>query len=206
MRTSYAVKWSEPNGGVYTGRLELLPKAFLLEGRNGSGPVTRQIDYEELRGLHLGRADDERLNGRPALVIERPNGHYLVASVAMQAGILQEIIHRLAELKLTAPKRATVVIGLKEGASDQVRRLVAQGPPFDLATTALIHHQLLLTDREAIFVFETSAAGGLAALLSQVDVWAAAAAWRDLIDDPPRLAEMVYSWERADAPLEPINL
>jgi hypothetical protein len=203
MRTSYAVKWSEPGGGVYTGRLELLPKAFLLEGRNGSGPVTRQIDYEELRGLHLGRAGEQRLNGQPTLVIERPDGHYLVASVAMQAGILQEIIHRLAELKLTAPKRATVVVSLKEGATDQVRPLVAQGPPLDLATAAFTHHQLLLTDREAIFVFETLNEGDLDTLLSQVDVWTAA--WRELIDGPPRLAEMAYSWERTHS-LEPINL
>jgi len=26
--------------------------------------------------------------------------------------------------------------------------------------------------------------------------WAAAAAWRDIVDGAPRLAEVVYSWER----------
>ncbi|MEY2517304.1 MAG: hypothetical protein QOJ89_4662, partial [bacterium] len=33
MKTSYAVKWREPDGKTYLGRLEFGPKALVLEGR-----------------------------------------------------------------------------------------------------------------------------------------------------------------------------
>ncbi|MEO5575372.1 MAG: hypothetical protein ABIR67_00405 [Gaiellaceae bacterium] len=59
-----------------------------------------------------------------------------------------------------------------------------------------MRHQLLLTPSEAIFVFEADSDKALEGLLGQLDLWAAAAAWRDIVDGAPRLAEVVYSWER----------
>ena len=59
-----------------------------------------------------------------------------------------------------------------------------------------------MTLHEAIFELEASNDGVLEALLGQVDPWAAAAAWRDLIGGPPRLAEVAYAWER----MEPTDL
>ena len=91
-----------------------------------------------------------------------------------------------------------MVVPLKEGAVDQVRELVAQGPPFDPAETPLTRHELLLTTQEAIFVFEAKTEGGLHALLDQLDIWAAAAAWGELVAGPPRLADTVYAWERPE--------
>jgi hypothetical protein len=71
MKTSYAVKWREPDGKTYLGRLEFAPKALVLEGReNGSPPTRRTLRYDELGGFHLGRAGAERLDGQPALVVE----------------------------------------------------------------------------------------------------------------------------------------
>lgn len=55
-----------------------------------------------------------------------------------------------------------------------------------------------MTSHEAILEFEAANDGALEALLGQVDLWAAAAAWRDLIAGPPRLAEVVYAWERME--------
>jgi len=63
----------------------------------------------------------------------------------------------------------------------------------------LTRHQLLLTAAEAIFVFETADEHGLATLLADVDVWAAASGWHRLVAGPPRLAEVAYSWERPEA-------
>lgn len=204
MKTSYAVKWSEPDGRVYTGRLELKPRALRLEGRNGSGPVVREIGYEELRGLHIGQEPDERLGGQAALVLDRPGGPYLLTGIMLQAGVLQELIHNLAELKLAAPKRATVVVPIKEGTLDQVRALACAGPPFDPQETSLTRHQLLLTEHEAIFIFESYTP--IETLLEQINVWAAAASWHNFIAGPPRLAEVAYAWERPDSPLEAIGL
>ncbi len=199
MMTTYAVKWREPDGQTFLGRLALGPRTLQLEGRGADGPVVeRQIGYEELRGLRLGSRGAERLDGRPALVVERTDGPYLVTSAGMSAGIVQELVDRLAALRLEAPRRATVILPLREGALERVRELVAHGPPFDPADTFLTRHQLLLTPEEAIFVFEADTDEGLTALLSQLDVWAAAVAWRDLVAGPPRLAEVAYAWERPE--------
>jgi len=201
MKTSYAVKWREPSGHIYLGRLEFAPKALVLEGRNGGeGAIRRTIDFDELRSFRLGQKAEERLDGQPTLVVERPGGDFLVTSTAMYAGVLQELVHRLSELRLLAPRRVTVVIPLKEGALEQARQLAAQGPPFDPVDTLLVRHQLLLTPNEAIFVFEADAELALEALLGQVDLWAAAAAWRDIVAGAPRLAEVVYAWERPAQP------
>lgn len=59
----------------------------------------------------------------------------------------------------------------------------------------MIRHQLLLTAQEAIFVFEAQTDEGLAVLLGQLDIWAIAVAWHDLVAGPPRLAEVAYAWE-----------
>ena len=199
MKGTYAVKWREPDGQTYVGNLALGPRALRLEGRGPGGPVvSRQIGYEELRGLRLGNRAPERLDDRPTLVVERSDGPYRIASAAMSVGIVQELVDRLADLRSTAPRRATVVVPIREGAIERVRELVSHGPPFDPAATALTRHQLLLTEQEAIFVFEAQTEDGLTALLSQIDIWAAAAAWHELVVGPPRLADVAYAWERPE--------
>ena len=139
--TTYAVKWREPDGQTFVGRLALGPRTLRLVGRTpgADGPtVDRQIGYAELQGLRIGSRGADRLDGRPALVVERADGAYLVADAGMGAPIVQELVDRLADLRLAAPRKATVVVPLKEGAIDRVRELVAQGPPFDPADTPLI--------------------------------------------------------------------
>jgi len=203
MKTSYAVKWHEPDGQDYVGRLELGPRVLHLVGDAGGARVDRQIGYDELEGLRIGHDAGERVDGRRTLVIERPQGAYHLTSTVFEGGILQELVDRLSELSLAAPRRATIVVPLKEGALARVRELAAAGPPFDPNETQLTRHQLLLTAQEAIFLFETADEGGLQALLAEVDVWAAASAWHDLVAGPPRLAEIAYSWERPEPSLDP---
>jgi len=196
MKTTYAVKWREPDGQTYLGSLALGARTLRFEGRGLDGPVVdRQIGYGEVRALRLASRSADRLDGRPALVFERADGRYLITSAGMGAGIVQEVVDRLAELRRAAPRRATVVVPLKEGVIDRVRGLVAHGPPFDPNETAVIRHQLLLTAQEAIFVFEAQTDEGLAVLLGQLDIWAIAVAWHDLVAGPPRLAEVAYAWE-----------
>jgi len=199
--TTYAVKWREPDGQTFVGRLALGPRTLRLDGRRrgAEGPaVKRQFGYEELRGLRIGSRGADRLDGRPALVVERADGPYLVADAGMGAPIVQELVDRLADLRLTAPRKATVVVPIKEGVIERVRDLVAQGPPFDPAETPLTRHELLLTPREAIFVFEAETEDGLRALLGQLDIWAAAATWGLLVAGTPRLAAIAYAWERPE--------
>lgn len=204
MRTTYAIKWREPDGQTYLGRLAFGARTLALQGRGPDGPaVDTQIAYEEILNLSIGSRGADRLDGQPALVVERADGRYLVTSAGIGAGIVHEIVDRLADLRGGALRRATVVVPLRAGALAGVRELVAQGPPFDPAKTALTQHQLLLTEQEAIFVFEAQTEEGLAALLGQLDIWAAAVAWRDLVAGPPRLAAVAYAWERPEPRVVP---
>ena len=96
---TYAVKWREPDGRTFIGRLALGPYALRLDGRRrgaGEPAVHRRFGYEALHGLRVGSRD--RLDGRPALVVERPDGTYLVADAGMGAPIVQELVDRLTEL------------------------------------------------------------------------------------------------------------
>ena len=199
MQATYAVKWREPDGNTYVGGLVLGPRALRLEGRAHDAPaVDRQIRYDEVRGVRIGSSGADRLDNRPALVVEGADGSYHVTSAGSGAGILQELVDRLAALKLATPRRATVVVPLKPGALAEARELVGAGPPFDPAETFLTRHQVLLTEAEALFVFEAAGDEALAALLNQVDLWSAAVPWRDLIAGAPRLAEIAYAWERPE--------
>jgi hypothetical protein len=199
--STYAVTWREPDGRVFVGRLVLGSRTLRLEGRPRGGDgaaVERQFGYDELSALRVGNHHADRLDGRPALVVERADGIYLVADAGLGAPVVQELVERLSELRLTALRKTTVVVPLKEDALERVRALVAHGPPFDPARTQLTRHELLLTPEQAIFTFEAETDEGISTLLDELDLWTAVAAWDELVAGPPRLAEVAYSWERPD--------
>ena len=100
MRTRYGVVWREGTRPLARGKLELLPRAVRLEGMTGSEPTTREIAYDYLSEIRIGRSAGERICGRPSLVLEPRTGDTVsIASVA-QAGVVAEIAERLAALQL----------------------------------------------------------------------------------------------------------
>jgi hypothetical protein len=102
MKTSYAVKWREPSGHTFLGRLEFSADALVLEGRDGSeGAVVRTFPFHELRSFRLAETVDERLDGQTTLVVERRTGDLLVTSSVIHAGVVQELVHRLSEQHLS---------------------------------------------------------------------------------------------------------
>jgi hypothetical protein len=94
------------------------------------------------------------------------------------------------------PGRVVVVVPLKPGVGDSVRMLLEEGPPFDPETVGLERHQVFLTDHEAVFLFEAPDPSTLDRLAQSTRVRWAAAAWRDFLGGPARLAEVAYSWSR----------
>lgn len=204
MRTTYAVTWQEKESPPHSGRLELRPRGLRFEAVENGGartPILREIAYEDVAEVRIGRVGADRIDGRPTLVVERRSaGPVRIASVA-QTGIVSELAERLAALILggRGTKRVVVVLPLKERARDRVRDQLEKGPPFDPAEAGLDRHQVFLTDREAVFVFEAPDSSVMERLVADPSLWAAAAAWHDLVAGPPRLAEDAYSWARTGA-------
>jgi hypothetical protein len=204
MRTTYAVTWQEKDSSPHSGRLELRPWGLRFEavGDGEARPqIVRDVGYEDVAEVRIGRVTGDRIGGRPTLVVERrAGGPVRIASVA-QAGIVSELAERLAALVLggRGSSRVVVVVPLKGGNRDRVRELLATGPPFDPAAVGLERHEVFLTDSEAVFLFEAPARSVLERLVVDPSLWAAAAAWKDLVAGPARLAEDAYSWTRSNA-------
>lgn len=206
MRTSYGVVWREGSNPLASGKLELLPRALRLDGMTGSVPTTREIGYERLSEIRIGRGVNDRIDGRPTLVLAPTAGEPLTIASVAQTGVLAEIAERLAGLQLgaTVRRRLAVVIPLHEGSRQAVRSLLAAGPPFDPETSGLDRHEVYLTVSEAIFVFESRLGEKtLEPLLEQPELWQSAAAWHEHVSGPPRIAEDVYSWVRPDLAADP---
>ena len=205
MRTTYAVTWQEKDSPPHSGRLELRPQGLRFEavGDGEARPqIVRDVGYEDVAEVRVGRVTADRIGGRPTLVVERrASGPVRIASVA-QAGIVSELAERLAALVLggRGSSRVVVVVPLKEGTRDRVRELLATGPPFDPAAVGLERHEVFLTEREAVFLFGAPARSVLERLVMDPSLWAAAAAWKDLVAAPARLAEDAYSWTPGNAP------
>jgi hypothetical protein len=101
MQSSYGVVWREGALPLASGKLELRADALHLDGMAGGRPVSRDLRYDSLVTVRVGRSTTERIGGRPSLVLERRSGPPIeIASVA-QTGVVAEIAEQLAD---TAPR------------------------------------------------------------------------------------------------------
>ena len=90
-----------------------------------------------------------------------------------------------------------VVAPLKPGAAAAARKLLAEGPPFELEASAFVRHSVHLDDHEVVFVFETEGSHATLTLPAEdVRVWRAAEAWIACLAERPRVARAVFSWQR----------
>jgi hypothetical protein len=62
----------------------------------GGRPVSREIAYESLTTVRVGRSAAERITGRPSLVLERHGGLPIAIVSVSQPGVVAEIAERLA--------------------------------------------------------------------------------------------------------------
>jgi hypothetical protein len=202
VQKSYGVVWREGDRPVVAGKLELLSRGLRFEGRDRS----TDIPYGRLSGVHVGRSAAERLDGRPSVVLERRGGEVVTISAVAQSNLVGEIAERLAELQLGAQddRPLVIVLPIKPGVQAEVRALLDVGPPFDPdSIEGLKRHEVFLTAGEAVFFFESSLGKeALGNLLSQPDIWQAAAAWHQYVAGPPRIAENVFSWSWQEDPAD----
>jgi hypothetical protein len=208
MKLSYGVVWREGTLPLATGRLDLGPRRLKLDGLADSHPVARDIGYESLTAVRVGRSSSDRIDGQPTVVLERRTGLPITIAAVAQPSIVGEIAERLTALQLGASRRTVFVVPLRDGSQDAVRDLVAAGPPFDPEEApGLDRHEVFLTANEAVFLFDSPlGAAALEALLTEPELWRAANAWREHLAGPPRIAENVYAWERPAAGPDPTVL
>jgi hypothetical protein len=189
MKTTYAVTWEDSDGSSYAGRLELGASALRFEAND----VVREVPYRDISEVRIGES-------RTGLVLERRAGGVIRIAGVAQPAIVSELAERLSGLVLAQRKtsRVVVVLPIKETAHEQVRDLVAKGPPFDLEASGLDGHHAFLTGNEVIFIFEASDPSGLRRLVANLDLMAAAEAWQQHAAGPARIAEEAFSWSRPD--------
>jgi hypothetical protein len=110
---------------------------------------------------------------------------------------ISEVAQELAILHggRKARARVAIVVPLAEGRCDVVREFLSEGPPFDPAAVGVLRHDVFLTEREAIFVFETeSGTEALERILAEPELWDVAGAWERCLAEKPRIATGVYEW------------
>ena len=179
-----------------------------LSGSRRGERVELSVPRQELTRVRIGRNSGERLNGYKTVVLERRNGpDILVAPFGI--ALLHEITDLISALAHTTPptERVELLVPIKRGSSAEVRRLIAEGPPFDPAQLGLDRHDVYLTDTQVRFVFEgPTVHETLHRTLANASVWRAGLAWHSHISGRPRLAdhlthdhdcgELIYSWRR----------
>jgi hypothetical protein len=199
---SYAVTWQHGEDATRSGRLEVMPGGLAFEGSGTNGSGSETVDFRDLRDVRVGRQSRDRISGRQTLVLERRGGAPIRIASVVHPGIISELAeHLAAQLREEhAMSRAVVVLPLREGTSDRAAELLRHGPPFDPEEIGLDRHHVFLTDEEAVFVFEADDLAAAERLVGNERFWSAAAAWKDLVAGPPRLADDAYSWIRPNPP------
>jgi hypothetical protein len=193
----YAVVWRTGDGPPSSGRLELGEDELVLHGRETTG---LRIPFDELSSVEIGRGAGERINGDKSVVLERHSCDRVLIAALGGVGLLGEITALLARLRAEHAARAcvAVVVPIRRGTAEEARRLVEEGPPFDVETLGLERHHVFVSEREVVFFFEgDSAAAAVDALSRSPGVLKAALRWRGILAGRPRLAEEQFGWTRA---------
>jgi hypothetical protein len=194
----YAVVWRTGDGPTSSGKLELGDDDLVL---HGSGEPDRlRIPFDELSSVEIGRGAAERINGDKSLVLERHSCERVLVAALGGVGLLGELNDLLARLRAERAARAcvAVVVPIKRGAAEAARRLVEEGPPFDVEGLGLERHHVFVSEREVVFFFEgDSATAAVDALSGSPGVLTAAARWHRILGGRPRLAEERFGWTHA---------
>ena len=101
--SSYAVLWSEPRHEVEAGKLELEPGSLRFEcSRGRRGARVHRVPYRDIDGVRIGHGAQERLCGRPALVIDRAVGGPVRIGAVDGLGMVAELADELTRLSTSA--------------------------------------------------------------------------------------------------------
>ncbi len=121
---------------------------------------------------------------------------------------IAKVSEKLAALHANEEHRAVkghrslaVVVPLVEGRCEVVQAFLEEGPPFEPGRIGLSGHKVFLTEREAVFVFETEEGVQVfERILAEPELWELVSSWEHCIADEPRLATTVYEWSPGRRP------
>ena len=193
----YAVVWRVGEGPGAPGRLELDEGGIVLHGP--SAPDGLRVNFDELASIKIGRHPRERVNGGKSVVLERHSGDRVLIGALGDIGVVIELADLLTTLRAerVASTRIVVVVPIKRGAAEEARRLIEEGPPFDIENLALERHYVFITEREVVFFFEGEGAAAVVEALSRNPrVLSVAVRWRNVLAGRPRLAQEDFAWAR----------
>ena len=156
---SFAVIWRTGNGPVSAGKLVLGTVGFrLATGAPGGRRSAMLIRYADLASVEKATAV-ERLHGRPTSIVrrkERPPARDLRPGLAGLRPRARPAARRGAAGSGRCVSRLVLVVPLEQGAAARARSCFATARRSSFETTHLERHEVYLTDREAVFVFETA--------------------------------------------------
>ena len=94
-----------------------------------------------------------------------------------------------------------IVARLLPGTGTKAQQMLLGGPPFDPEEYGIHRHRVFVTATEVVFLFEAPEIEWIVDdIVNDPIVSTAFAAWRPLLDGPPRLAHLRYAWERPSIP------
>jgi hypothetical protein len=194
--SSYAAIWAEAEDAPCCGCVALAEEGLTLTGGQAlPAGEARLLRYADVVGVEVVRDPSLRLNGYPTLRIERRGALPLRVST-IGLGVLGELNQLLATaIASEQPQLVGIVVPLRKRALAEAAVLIEQGPPFDPAALGIERHDVLLSEREVIFLFEgRQLAETMQRLLRDRSVWQAASGWSRVIAGRPRLAEQRFGW------------
>jgi hypothetical protein len=97
--SSYAVLWSEPRREVEAGKLELEPGGIRFEGSHGRLRThVHRLGYRQIERVRIGHCAQERLRGRPSVVLDLAAGGPLRIGLVDEPGKRGQLADELTRL------------------------------------------------------------------------------------------------------------
>ena len=202
--TSYAAIWAEAEDAPCSGSVALADEGLALTGLALPGGEARLVRYADVVGVEVVRDASLRLNGYPTLRIERRGATPLRVST-IGLGVLGELNELLATaIASEQPRLVGIVVPLRKRALADAAALIEQGPPFDLEALGVERHDVLLSEREVIFLFEGEQLDEtMQRLVRDPSVWQAASGWARVIAGRP--AARRAALRLAQRPTDPLT-
>ena len=85
-------------------------------------------------------------------------------------------------------EQLAIVVSLKDGVEERARKLIEDGPAFDLRERGFSRHTVYLSANEVVFAFEGDEVAWLAGMQEVFE------RWRPLSEGTPRIARAAFVW------------